>query len=231
MTWVRCASDTEQAKLESLKKGGISPRTEQRSIAREAVHQHYLSYCQQNCLTDSEEEWAWVYVRTRLQTTGRHEREALYDFWVWYRFRGMEPISVRNRPFIDRAEAERSFVYQFIMGEHGRRVCTIKPTKTVGVTHELDGLFLVVNPGRCVKDLIKIMSFDIQGVSDDNWSHSSSFDQTHKVLRYRYPYQLIETTPKANDTVYAFAVIKDHPRDSEEVYDCWGQTLKVSLRS
>ena len=54
--WVACASDKEQAELESLKDGGVNPRAEQRCIAREAVHQHYLSYCQQKRLTDSDEE-------------------------------------------------------------------------------------------------------------------------------------------------------------------------------
>ena len=51
---------------------------------------------------------------------------------------------------------------------------------------------------------------------------------TYKILRYRYPYQLIETTPKAGDTVYAFAVIKDPPYDSsEEIYNTWEQTLEL----
>ena len=213
-TWVGVASDKKKAELKSLKQGGINPGAQQRSIARDAIEQHYRTYCLQKNLIDSK-ECAWDYVRMRHPTIGQ-ELEALFDFWVWYRFRGTETTS-RNRPFIERAE--QSFVYQFIMGEYGRRVCTIKPTKTAAVTHALDELFLIVQPGR-LDDLIKIMRFDIQEESKGNWRYP------YGDWRFRFPYQLIESTPKPDDMVYAFAVINDHPCDRKEIEASWEQTLR-----
>ena len=213
-TWVGVASKKEKDELKSLKESGTNPGAQQRSIAREAIDQHYLTYCLQNGLIDSKES-AWNYVRMRHPTIGQ-ELEALFDFWVWYRFHGSQTTS-RNRPFIERAE--QSFVYQFIMGEYGRRVCTIKPTNTTSVTHALDGLFLIVQPGR-LDDLIKIMRFDIQEESKGNWRYQ------YGDWRFRYPYQLIESTPKPDDMVYAFAVINDHPCDRKEIEASWEQTLR-----
>jgi hypothetical protein len=213
VNWASQATDQQKAELKALKNGTTT--VSERTTAMEAVRQQYISFYRDNRIVDSEEN-AWEFVRRhhkeRCLSGAEQGLESVFDFWVSYRFDGMESAK-RNVPFIERSEQEQSYVYQFIMGEHGRKVCTIKPTHTSQVTHQVDGLFLIVNPDK-LDDLVKIMRFDIEKISNDKW-------------RYQLPYQVIESISKPEDPVYAFAVISDRARDIDGIEEPWEETLKL----
>lgn len=204
ITWQNEATNEEKALLRTAKTG-IAPPSSKEIVAQKLLEEKYDTYCRRNKVAPSDDA-AWKFVQLEREYT---VNKPLFDFWLSKRFAGLGKLNCNTAPI---ARLNPSFVYQFIMGQHGRRVCTVKPTKA-GCTHQVDGLFLSVVSGK-LDDLVKIITFDV-------------FDNGAKRNPHSVPYEVIESTPKLDDVVYALVNIVSDGSYIGETIMFWQRTLAL----